>query len=156
MAFKRLYAHYGPFVWRIALRSAAGDADEARIIMQDVFVRAYRSLKTFSFASGLSTWLYRITFNELNSYYAKRARDNQRTAPLFEMQDGQAQNPETRATLESILAVLSPEDRFLLVAREADGLTFEEIGAIAGKKPGALRTKLHRIKDMLRKEFRDE
>ena len=60
---------------------------------------------------------------------------------------------EDKDTVARMLSGLKPEDRFLLTAREVDSFSFEELGKMIGKKPGALRTQLSRIKENLRREY---
>jgi DNA-directed RNA polymerase specialized sigma24 family protein len=55
--------------------------------------------------------------------------------------------------MDKILSQLTPQERFLLIAREIDDLSFEEISSITSESSGALRTKLSRLKDRIRERF---
>jgi RNA polymerase sigma-70 factor (ECF subfamily) len=152
-AFRKLYDHYAPFVWRIVYRSSGSDHEAAREIVQETFVRIHRSLKSFNVASSLGTWIYRIAFNTANGYWSKRTRYRQTTVPLADDRpdmSSRADTYEARELVEKILGELAEEDRFLLVAKEVDGMTFEEIAAITGKSPESLRTRMSRMKDRIR------
>jgi RNA polymerase sigma-70 factor (ECF subfamily) len=157
-AFRDLYNHYAPFVWRLALRTANGDHDLARGIVQDVFIRVHGSLKKFAFASGFSTWLYRIAFNVAQTAHARRQRRRRMDAPLDEREFASqaGDESESRDAANRILRGLSPEERFLLVAREVDGKPFDELATITGVSAGALRVRLHRLREALRREFSHE
>jgi RNA polymerase sigma-70 factor (ECF subfamily) len=152
-AFRRLYDHYAPFVWRIVYRTAGSDQQTAREIVQETFVRIHRSLKSFTAASSLGTWIYRIAFNAAQSWLAKTARYRHMTRPLAPDEPDPrfpADTYEARQMVTRILDWLTPEERFLLVARELDGLSFEELSAISGKSPESLRTRLSRMKEKIR------
>jgi RNA polymerase sigma-70 factor (ECF subfamily) len=152
-AFRKLYDHYAPFVWRIVYRSSGSDHEAAQEIVQETFVRIHRSLKSFSAASSPGTWIYRIAFNAANSFWSKRTRYRQTTIPLADEPpdpSSTADSYEARELVDKILGELTEEDRFLLVAKEVDQMTFEEIAAITGKSSESLRTKMSRMKDRIR------
>lgn len=154
-AFKTLYDHYAPFVWRIVYRGIGNDHDAAEEIVQDTFVRIYSSLKSFRASSSLGTWIYRIAFNAVQSFLAKRAKLRAKLVPFSDDiagPHGAADMFETRDMVNAVLGALSAEDRFLLVAREIDGLTFEEIADICGKTSEALRTRMSRMKERIAAE----
>lgn len=140
-----------------------GSADDAADIVQDAFVQAYVKLDSFRGNSAFYTWLYRIAFNLAMS---KRRRDH-REASLDQMKlilgsepvDGQpavdsAMLQHERANLvHSALAELSFEHRQILVLREIDGCSYEEIAEILSLPVGTVRSRLFRarleIRDLL-------
>jgi RNA polymerase sigma-70 factor (ECF subfamily) len=152
-AFRKLYDHYAPFVWRIIYRTSGSDPEIAQEIVQDTFVRIHHSLKSFNAASSLGTWIYRIAFNTAQSYWAKLLRYRETTKPLA-LNEPDPHFPadmyDTREVVTMVLDGLTAEDRFLLVAKEVDGLTFEEIAAVSGKSPESLRTRMSRMKEKIR------
>jgi RNA polymerase sigma-70 factor (ECF subfamily) len=148
-AFRRLYDHYAPFVWRIAYRSTRGERNVAEEIVQETFVRIHRSLKKFTADASLGTWIYRIAFNAANTLLAKQARQRETTVSFVdELRNSReaTDDYETSELVKKILDELPLEDRFLLITREIDGLTFEEIAVIAGATPESLRTRMFRIR----------
>jgi RNA polymerase sigma-70 factor (ECF subfamily) len=152
-AFRTLYDHYAPFVWRVVYRTAGGDHAAAQEIVQDAFVRVHRSLKSFNGASSLGTWIYRIAFNAAQSYLTKLVRYRETTKPL----DGNEPDRRFRAdayeiseVVTKVLDGLTADERFLLVAKEVDGLTFDELASISGKSPESLRTRMSRMKEKIR------
>ncbi|MCU0608999.1 MAG: RNA polymerase sigma factor [Chitinispirillaceae bacterium] len=155
-AFRRLYDHYAPFVWRIAYRTIGHDKSMAEEIVQETFVRIHRSLRQFAANSTLGTWIYRITFNVANTILSARLR---RKGTLVTLPDNlacgkfESNTWDTEDLLNKILNSLSPEERFLLVAREVDGLAYEEIADITGKSSESLRTKLSRLKEKIANSF---
>ena len=153
-AFKRLYDLYAPFVWRVVYRTAGGDEDAVRHIVQDTFIRIHGALKTYKREAALSTWIYRIAYNTAQSFLQKRKRQWERQTPFDdsipcseESVDGFDIREQVRVLLESC----TPQERFLLTA-SAEGFSFEELSHISGKSEGALRVRLHRIKERIRKE----
>jgi RNA polymerase sigma-70 factor (ECF subfamily) len=157
-AFRRLYEHYSPFVWNVIYRTAEGDEEAAKEIMQDTFVKLHGSLGSFRYDAAFSTWLYRIAWNASMSYLAKKRRERKRFMPLDPEtpEGGRPDGLEQREMVGRVLKGLSAEERFLLVAREVRGISFEELAAITGGTAGALRTRLHRIRSAVRKEIEHE
>jgi RNA polymerase sigma-70 factor (ECF subfamily) len=139
-------------VWRIVFRTAGGDREIAGEIVQDTFIRIHGSLKKFASVSALGTWIYRIAFNAATTCMAKRAHFRRTTVSVtddFPNPGPVADAFETRDLVSKILSTLSAEERFLLVAKEIDGLTFDQIAGITGKSSASLRTKLFRIRETI-------
>ena len=151
-AFKKVYDCYAPFVWRLVYKTVGGDRDEAIEIVQDTFIRVYKSLPGFSFNAKLSTWIYRIALNAAKNHLFKKGKQS----GLLEFDEKKhwddAGDPafETIELINSLLANLSPEDRFILTSREMDGVTFKELAEITGKSSESLRTRASRIKERFR------
>lgn len=152
-AFRRLYDHYGPFLWRVVFRTVNGDRQAASEIVQDTFVRISRSLKGFGNGSAFSTWAYRIAHNAAQTHLKQRSRQWRRESELdeTEFRTEQTHGYEKRDQVKRLLAPLSAEERFLITA-SAEGSTFEELAEIVGKSPGAVRVQTHRIRERIRKE----
>lgn len=151
-AFRRLYDHYAPFVWRIVYRTAGGDKDTAAEIVQDTFINIHRSLKTFGFDASPGTWVYRIAFNAAKTFLLKRKRQRSGISEYDDdLHAGTFRTDEYDAAelVDKVLAALPIEDRFLLVAREVDGMSFDEIAAITGKSAEALRVRMFRMKQRI-------
>lgn len=157
LAFRSLYAHYSPFVWRLCFRSSNGDTSCAEEIMQNAFVKVHRYLGSFSGESAFSTWLYRVAYHCINEYFAKAAKHSSRNVRFDEeyMSGGEGFAPsyENSELVAKILAPLDEQERFLLTAREVDGISYEELAAITGVKEGALRTRLARLKSEIRERL---
>jgi RNA polymerase sigma-70 factor (ECF subfamily) len=150
-AFKAVFDHYGPMVWRLVVRTTGNDKDLSEEIAQEVFVKMFRSLSSFKGQSAFSTWLHRIAFTTTMSSLSKQHRERKRFV-VYDEERVAAQAPpaDLRKEVEQLLADLSPEERFLLVAREVDGLSYEDLAAVSGSSAGALRTRLHRLKETIR------
>jgi RNA polymerase sigma factor (sigma-70 family) len=154
-AFRRLYDHYAGFVWKVIFRTVNGDKEWAREIVQETFIRVYASLKSFSYKSALSTWIYRIAFNTAYTY----VKQNKRGASSFDPEtighDGNAHAYENEEMVRMVLSALSEEERFLLTSREVEGIPFEELSLIVGRSSESLRTQMSRMKEKLRDMFEE-
>jgi RNA polymerase sigma-70 factor, ECF subfamily len=156
-AFKRIYDFYSPFIWKIAYRTMHGDAEAAGEAVQDTFIRVHESLHKFSGESGLSTWLYRIVFNVCLTALAKQKKAN----TMQPLSENIPAGPSAMDTLDSkdqvntILAGMTADERFLLTGREMLGLSYEDLSQITGKNAGSLRTQPSRLKDGIRNKFKE-
>ena len=154
-AFRRIYDYYSGFVWKVIFRTANGDKEAAREIVQETFIRVYTSLKSFAFKSALSTWIYRIAFNAANTYMAKVKHRISGVDVETVSHSTTANAYENEEMVKIVLSVLSPEERFLLTSREAEGIPFEELAAIMGRSSESLRTQVSRMKEKLREMFEE-
>ncbi|MDR2592182.1 MAG: RNA polymerase sigma factor [Chitinispirillales bacterium] len=159
-AFRRLYEHYSPFVWRLCYRSSNGDDACAEEIMQNAFVKVHRYLSGFLKGSSFSTWLYSVTYHCVNEYFTKAAKHRLRNVAFDDKvgmsgtDAGGGRVPyEDRQLVERVLKSLSESDRFMLVAREVEGVPYEELAGIMGVNVGALRTRMARLKADIRERL---
>lgn len=154
-AFRKLYDHYSPFVWKVVYRTVNGNQSNAEVITQNIFVKVHSALNTFKFKASFSTWLYRIIYTESMTYLNKIKKVNERLVVYDEsIGNGEKGEPyENKDMVSAILRALSPTERFLLIAREVNDIPFEQLVEITGKSSGSLRTMLHRIKENIRKGF---
>jgi RNA polymerase sigma-70 factor (ECF subfamily) len=152
-AFKAFYACYSPFVWRIAFKMGQND-DIAREIFQETFIRIHSSLKNFRAESALSTWIYRIVYNAANNCLSKVTKFKVND-PFDDSFEGsyRSDNYDEREMMNKILSMLTPQERFLLIAREVDSMSFEELASITSESSGSLRTRLSRLKEKIREQF---
>jgi RNA polymerase sigma-70 factor (ECF subfamily) len=153
-----VYDHYAPYVWAVIHKTTAGNESAAREILQDVFVRVHRSLKHYKANSSFSTWLYRITYNTSMSYLSREAKGRARSVPLEKAEPVGDPNDrlDARDMVRRVLGQLTPAERFLIVSREVDEVSFEELSEITGKNQGALRTTVSRLKSKLREMLKNE
>lgn len=152
-AFKDFYNHYSPFVWRIAFKMGQNE-DIAREIFQETFIRIHASLKKFRAESALSTWIYRIVYNAANNCLSKVTRLKM-NEPIDDSLAGSYRSDtyDEREMMDRILSTLTPQERFLLIAREVDAVSFEELASITAESSGSLRTRLSRLKEKIREQF---
>lgn len=166
-AFGRLVALHEGMVFNLAAR-LLGDPEEARDVAQEVFLQVYRTLDRFEGRSTLKTWIYRIVVNQSRNrqrWWRRRRKD--RSCPiealtpadearLAEQAPG-AEGPEERLArreraraVQSALLELSFEHRAVLLLREVEGLSCEEIAGTLSLPAGTVKSRLSRARDALR------
>ena len=165
-AFARLVALHESMVLNLAGR-LLGDREEARDIAQDVFLQVYRTLARFQGRSTLRTWIYRNVVNQSRNrqrWWRRRRRAAacplETITPADEAQMAAAKPSESpfeslarreRARrMESALRAVSFDHRAVLLLREVEGLSCEEIGATLGLPIGTVKSRLARARDRLR------
>lgn len=149
-----------------ALRRFGLSSGDAEDVAQDVFLRAWRGLGRFEGRSSLSTWLYRIAFNEaqrrLGRHEPATAAGGADTGsdpqgPAARVADtplhgpaAQALQQECEATLQDALARLPPDWRAAVVLRDLEGLSTADAAAVVGAREAAFKSRLHRGRMQLR------
>jgi RNA polymerase sigma-70 factor (ECF subfamily) len=165
-AFERLVALHEGMVFNLAAR-LLGDAEEARDLSQEVFLQVYRQLERFEGRSALRTWIYRIVVNQCRNrprFWRRRRRDRccpndglgaQRQPRVAEGLGPfeQARLRERAERLQQALARLSFEHRVVLLLREVEALSCEEIAGTLGLPEGTVKSRLSRARDVLRREL---
>jgi RNA polymerase sigma-70 factor (ECF subfamily) len=154
-AFNQLVLKYRNRVMGIATRML-GDRIEAEDLAQDVFVKVYHGLQGFQGESLFSTWLYRVTANSCLNRRKKQQREAQVAqavedpGPIF---SNGASNPHTllekkelKVLLEKAIQSLPREQRMVLILRDIEGLSYEEIAESLGLELGTVRSRLHRAR----------
>ena len=151
-----------------------GDQAEAEDLAQDVFVTVLKAIDGFRGDSKLSTWLYRVAANHCKNrikYLGRRARGAKR--PLDEVADRDALESATMATsatvprpdemaqarqMESLirraLSELDADHRELVVLRDVENMTYEEIQSVTGLAAGTVKSRLHRARLSLQTRVR--
>jgi RNA polymerase sigma-70 factor (ECF subfamily) len=169
-AFRTLVERYQRRVYAMAL-SIVRDPDEARDVVQDAFIKAYRGLDGFQGEAAFYTWLYRIALN----LCIDRAR-RQKRSPRVEFDEAVTPEEEgdsgisparigfdpaqalvdgeIRLRVSAALERLSPTHRTVLVLREIEGLSYKEIADAMGSSIGTVMSRLFharkRMQEMLR------
>jgi len=125
------------------------DSAHAEDAAQDVFLKAYKSLARFRQDSGFYTWLYKIACRTCSDLRRSRARKP--TEFLSETISDPHPSAESQAVSEEllfrILDGLSEEARTVLVLREMDGLSYEEIANVLGCSVEAVKSRLRRARE---------
>ena len=167
-AFARLVALHEGMVFNLAAR-LIGDAEEAKDVAQDVFLQVYRTLGRFEGRSSLKTWIYRIAVHEASNHRRSRIRRHRRepfsleestTEPVSSLADGRAETPyqvleqsERQDLVKRALASLAQPYRTVVVLREMEGLSYEEIARVLGVAEGTVKSRLMRGRELLRRKI---
>jgi RNA polymerase sigma-70 factor, ECF subfamily len=168
-AFNELVLEHEEAIFRLAYRML-GSATDAEDLAQEVFVQVFRSIDSFRGESKLSTWLYRITVNlsrNRTKYMARRKKSRHQDLEESQLDTsdgavgvtvGQVSRPDLEAfgsELERVvvhcLQDIDPEFREVLVLRDVEGLSYEEIAVLLGVPPGTLKSRLHRARTELKR-----
>ncbi len=166
-AFAKLMRKYEERVQKHCLR-IVGDEQEAEDLKQEVFVKVFRSLPSYEHTYAFYTWMYRITQNccidrirkikrqALEISLTPRPDEDGQDAPREHsipdetyVPEKEALNNELKATIEAALAKLSPKLREIIVLKEQEGLSYEEIGAMLHCSRGTVKSRLFRAREKL-------
>jgi len=168
-AFDKLVLNYQNRIFNTCYR-ILGDYHEANDSAQDVFVKVFRSLKKFRFRSSFSTWIYRIAINtcrnKLRSAGYRRRKNTMRLAPPNDGEEvpysieigDESRTPgkvldrkEQGIMIQKAIDSLPESQKSVVVLRDIEGFTYEEIADITGLNPGTVKSKLARARHKLRK-----
>jgi len=168
-AFEALVRRYERFVFTLALRML-GDRDEADDVAQEIFLKAYTGLPSFRGASRFSTWLYAIASHHCLDSRASRTRrpvsfsslqasghasddppdPASRLADPAPRADELLERKEAALQVQAALAGLTDDHRLILILREIQGLSYDEIAESIGEELGTVRSRLHRARAAFR------
>ena len=156
-AFGQLVDRHGAVVVRVAAR-IVGPAD-AEDVAQDALLRAFHGLAGFREDTPFRSWLLRITHNAALNALARRRPEPVEQVPeeggrlaaaAGERLPADAlEARERRERLESKLLLLSPQHRAVLVLRDLEGLSYDEIAEVTETPLGSVKGRLHRARDEL-------
>ncbi len=156
-AFEAIYKATSGFVYRTALRIVNNSAD-AQEITQDIFMKIYDNLKYFEFRSNLKTWIYRITVNTAINVYRRNLREKSRRQDFDTTIETGGYSPEFNQVTErtdgeklllSLLNTLTPEHKAVIILREIEGLSYEDIAASLKININTVRSRLKRAREAL-------
>ena len=161
--FEALVLEHQKNVYNLALRMV-GNPDDAFDMAQDAFLKAYSSLNSFRGDSKFSVWLYRLTSNICIDFLRKSNR--QQTQPLTfinsedELQETEIADsrfsPETELEKKELkeavwsgMSALPEEYQHILILREINGLSYDEISQVTGIESGTVKSRLFRARKRL-------
>jgi len=163
-AFRLIVERYQSKVFAI-IHGILRNRNDVEDIAQQVFTKVYFALKGFDFRSSLVTWLYKITVNECYDYLRKmKVRKVTYESDMSEDDVRRIENTEDavrgpmerqdRVTAErdyvvKLLAKLSEEERTLLMMKEIEGYSVEELAQIHGMNENTVKVKLFRARQKL-------
>ena len=143
-------------------RRLTGNEEDARDVVQDAYLRAYKGLRRFREEAQFSTWLYRITANCASTTLSRRTKNSHddlddETAVADERRD---YDPQARAEMSlerdrvsAAVADLPPRLRAVVVLRDVYDLPHEAIAAELGISEAAAKVRLHRARKKLRERL---
>ena len=163
-AFDLIVERHRRHVYQLCYRFV-GNHEDASDLAQDVFVRAYRSLKTFKGQASLGTWLYRIAVNVSLNKVARQPRlvsvdtflaaDDRRTISAEESPSEALLRGERARQVRAAIARLPKKQRATLILRVYHELPHEQIAGILGSTVGAVKANFFHALQNLKKLLRD-
>lgn len=170
-AFQTLVLRYQDRVFNTAFR-LTGDRSHAEDLTQEVFLKAFKALRKFKGRSSFSTWLYRITVNAATSEWRRAAALKRGKEVAFPSAAGDggggtwepaasdgdpreaAERGERALLVQGAIEALEEDYRVVIVLRDIEGFSYEEIAEIIECPIGTVRSRLHRarcdLKDKLK------
>jgi RNA polymerase sigma-70 factor, ECF subfamily len=162
-AFREIVERYQSKVFSI-IHGIIRQRNDIEDIAQQVFSKVYFSLRNFDFRSSLITWIYKITVNECFDYLRKKkvrklvyesdlsedeARRVENTEPAVDRQVPVDQNLARRDYVVKLLTRVSEEERTLLMLKEVEGRSVEELAEMTGMNENTIKVKLFRARQKL-------
>lgn len=172
IAFDLLVRKHMDRIFNLCFRFT-GDFHEAEDLAQDIFFKVFKSLNRFRFESSFSTWLYRVSvnacMNRLRSLDYRRKKKKVRFDTVTDRVDDdqtvefghhsetavtELQRKERMKSIQMAIDSLPLKQKSLIVLRDIQGLSYEEITRITGVKPGTLKSRLARARLTLKEKLR--
>jgi RNA polymerase sigma factor (sigma-70 family) len=169
-AFGELVTKYESLIYNTAYQ-ITGNAEDAFDISQETFIKAYRSLGSFRGDSKFSTWIYRICQNTAKDFLRSRARHKTVSLTAYEddetkeiqidipddntmsQPDTSLERSENREAVRTAIANLSEDHKNVIVLRDIEGYSYDEISEILDLEIGTVKSRINRarlaIKDFL-------
>lgn len=163
MAFREIVDRYQAKVFSI-IYGILRNRNDAEDIAQQVFAKIYFSIKNFDFRSSLLTWIYKITVNECYDYLRKKrvrklvyesdftAEDSllmENSEPSMDLKAPVDVQLAQRDLIAKLLSKISDEDRSLILLKEVEGHSVEELSQMTGMNENTIKVKLFRARQKL-------
>ena len=163
-AFEELVRRHADHLYRV-IRRFGLSRDAAQEVTQEAFLRAWRSIDSFSGQARFFTWLYRIALNEAKRRLQRepptalvRSLDEEGAVEPPDVRDephGKVAHAELRVALSNAVRALSVKYRAPLILRDIEGLSTADAAAILGLSDAAFKSRLHRARTAVRKAVSD-
>jgi len=170
-AFRELVEAHRDRVYNLTFRML-GNRSEAEDVAQEVFITVFKTIDSFREESKFSTWLYRVTINHCKNRikYLARRHDRDRdeldetsqpasdgavgVGPVIARRPDRAlEGAQLEKLMQDAINTLDDEHRVLVVLRDVEDLSIEEICEITGLPDGTVKSRLHRARAALRKKL---
>ncbi len=160
-AFEAIYATYAGFVFNVVF-GIVQNRDSAEDVTQQLFIRLYDKLRSFRYGARLKTYIYRMAVNMAINEYKRLRRQRKRlvsmeeVGELHQLADRDAiQDGRDKELAYQLLSRLSPEHRTVIVLREMEGLSYEDIASTLNININTVRSRLSRARQVLMAAFRE-
>ena len=169
-AFDLLVEKYYKKIYNLAYRFV-GDREEANDLAQEIFTAAYKNLKKFRGDAKFSTWLFQIASNrgknkfkylKCSGYFAKRRQiDEEDRDSLWSGIRDHSTNPETllagkqiQRIVQKAIDELEADHKEIVILRDIEGFSYEEIAQILNIAEGTAKSRLHRARMVVKEKLK--
>jgi RNA polymerase sigma-70 factor (ECF subfamily) len=162
-SFEQLYQRHNRRVYSLCLRMTQ-NVSEAEDLAQEVFIQLFRKIGSFRGESAFTTWLHRLTVNQVLMHFRKRSVRDEKTTEEGETPEQivkGTENPNSmpvvdRIALDKAIAQLPPGYRTVFVLHDVEGHEHEEIARMLGCSVGTSKSQLHKARMKLRGLLRQQ
>jgi RNA polymerase sigma-70 factor (ECF subfamily) len=172
-AFEAFVGRFGGRIYAFGMKFC-GEREDAKDVLQDTLLQAYRSLRELDNPAAMTSWLYRVAANACLMRRRKGKFEPEREVSLDELMPGAGDGPgfeipdpsamphddavraETAARVRKAIGDLPPAYRIVLVMRDMEQLTTQEVADALGLEIPAVKMRLHRARLMVRKSLEEE
>jgi RNA polymerase sigma-70 factor (ECF subfamily) len=155
--FQELVERHLPSIRRLLYTLFNGQREEMEDAEQEIVLSLFRGLKDFRFRSSFRTYFYRLARNRgIDCLRRKRSRERTLARVKLSLWNSEPEGPEQQALrreeIESLLGffrTLPLKDRQLILMKDVDDFSIEQIAAILGVPPGTVKSRLHRAREKL-------
>jgi RNA polymerase sigma-70 factor (ECF subfamily) len=156
-AFELIYERYHRRTYSLCLRMTSSQT-EAEDLTQEVFIQLFRKIGSFRGDSAFSTWLHRLTVNQVLMHFRRRSVKNERTSEDGEMPEQTVRGTADpsrmavvdRIALKNAIAELPNGYRNVFILHDVEGFEHEEVARIMGISVGTSKSQLHKARLKLR------
>ena len=153
-AYEKLVLKYQSDVRGILIKLTNGNKAIADDLAQDVFIRAYKYLRTFKATSGFSTWLYRISYNVFIDYTKSLIKTD--NIEGYDCISEDHKDVGSEIDMQNALKILKVNEKAVILLHYDKGYSHIEIAKIIDMPLGTVKTNLLRAKEKLKKYYTDE
>jgi RNA polymerase sigma-70 factor (ECF subfamily) len=161
-AFEQLIIQYQSSIYNLLYRML-GNRAEAEDLLQEVFILVFKQIDTFKEDASISTWIYKIATNtciNTKKYLSRRKHYNNKSledlseheqpthvaAGGFPRPDEMAEGLQMEKLLQEIIVSMDDDYKLVLILRDIQNLSYEEIEQILGIARGTVKSRLHRAR----------
>ncbi len=157
-AFEKLIKLYDQDVNRMLYVMLNGNSDDINDVKQNVLISLFSSLKKFRGDSSFKTYLYRFVKNKAIDYIRRNSMENSKLLSIFYIKNQYVESPEKKFIEEEAndefyrhLFRLKEYNKMIIFFKDIEGKSIDEISSIVNRKPGTVKSDLHRARKKFHK-----